>query len=219
MKIIMLAVLALGGSVAHAALTSTLTGPGEIKVGNSATFVATVEVTPEPGYDVFAMNDLNYAFYSGDGQVWDWIVPDSELVGGTLKSYTFSASFTYLATGTFEPYFIATETSTEFHTDWVAPPGYQQNSGYNVQVSYACGPLNTQTCYRDEWIDTSRWINPGYTPHGESYGVESSTGARTALVVSIPEPGTYALMLAGLATVGLVARRRKALTLQSDAPR
>ncbi len=37
----------------------------------------------------------------------------------------------------------------------------------------------------------------------------------TVTVTPVPEPGTYALMLAGLGAIGLVARRRRVLTASS----
>ena len=43
--------------------------------------------------------------------------------------------------------------------------------------------------------------------HGETF-THISAGANWA-VTSVPEPGTYALMLGGLAALGFVARRRR----------
>lgn len=44
-----------------------------------------------------------------------------------------------------------------------------------------------------------------------TYNYDGKTdGVNTDIPPAVPEPGTYALMLAGLATVGAIARRRKA---------
>jgi hypothetical protein len=194
---------------AHAGVTAVLSGPSVIDAGQTASFTAHVTLTPLDGYDFFAMTGLDYQFDSGDGTFWMGTLASSEFVGGTLKSYDFSAHFLYDTPGTFAPKFTVTSHTTEFQTDYVAVP-YFQNSGYSYQTRYSCGVFNTYTCYQDHWVDTSRWIGVGYVPHAEIYNVATSAGSVTSMVVNVPEPQTYAMMLAGLGLMFVIARRRKA---------
>lgn len=55
-------------------------------------------------------------------------------------------------------------------------------------------------------IELSAWGSPSDL---FSYRIEINT------VTAVPEPSTYALMLAGLAAVGFTARRRRAVPLRS----
>ncbi|MFN0184722.1 MAG: alkaline phosphatase PhoX, partial [Aquabacterium sp.] len=55
--------------------------------------------------------------------------------------------------------------------------------------------------YFDPFNANRAWVNIQHPASGVDRMIE---------ITAVPEPGTYALMLAGLAGVGLVARRRKA---------
>ena len=44
----------------------------------------------------------------------------------------------------------------------------------------------------------------------EAWGISSASVQSTAMVSAVPEPETYAMMLAGLGLIGTIARRRKA---------
>jgi hypothetical protein len=58
-------------------------------------------------------------------------------------------------------------------------------------------------------LQTNRLRNHGFVIHCEITD-ESLAVGQVALTAAVPEPETYALMLAGLAVVGAAARRRKA---------
>jgi PEP-CTERM motif len=52
-------------------------------------------------------------------------------------------------------------------------------------------------------------VEDGYTSLGNVVFASTGTAFELAAVAPVPEPETYALMLAGLAAVGFIARRRK----------
>lgn len=220
-KLFVALALVLAASGAKAGITSTLSGPPEINWYETATFTAHVEITPDAGWDGAAIDGLSYQFGSGDGRTWGQNlgggafgagVVGSGYMGyaweGSSRSFDFSVSFQYLVPGTYTPSFTITKQTTEFDNDAVLFPYFEMN-GYSYQESYACGFLNMDICYRDVQVDMSRWIPAGSNvPHNFSYNRFDDASASTTLVVSIPEPETYAMMLAGLGMLGL-ARRRK----------
>jgi hypothetical protein len=65
------------------------------------------------------------------------------------------------------------------------------------------GGIGTASVYVDPLIQ----IAPGFA-NASQYSIELSPGIGNS-VAAIPEPSTYALMLAGLGVLGIVARRRK----------
>jgi hypothetical protein len=66
--------------------------------------------------------------------------------------------------------------------------------------------INVNVCTWDLGFDPI----PCSSKNGAGLRLETMFDGKALSVSAVPEPGTYALLIAGLATVGLVARRRKA---------
>ena len=84
---------------------------------------------------------------------------------------------------------------------------------------YAGAPTADGGLYESYWLDSTfskleYLVGPGnysFTISGDGAGgLPAGFGVQLATVAPVPEPETYALMLAGLAVVGAAARRRKA---------
>ncbi|WP_046113595.1 PEP-CTERM sorting domain-containing protein [Aquincola tertiaricarbonis] len=83
----------------------------------------------------------------------------------------------------------------------------------HTHLTFGTNPLGTEGAY----LLTMQLTSPVYTASAPfliafNYGVseENFELAVESLVTAVPEPGTYALMLAGIVAVGAVARRRQA---------
>jgi hypothetical protein len=106
--------------------------------------------------------------------------------------------------------------------------GFQFSAGntsgeYNTQINTGSGPtVGTAMYYKRFDFDVSG-LTPGLSVHFDLYNSKFSKGleldvdkfapfshdAEAHVMTPIPEPETYAMLLAGLGLMGLVARRRK----------
>ena len=154
--------------------------------------------------------------YYGDtaAQQWHYLpyvpVPLTSAFG-TLESVTISTSIT----GTKD----ASDTVSmryAFVTGW-SPADYQF---YNiVTIANSSTTFSISNSFRFNTLSSlGDWINPQYLPQADYYFESKSTlthsvNAKTVLtydyVSAVPEPESYAMLLAGLGLMGFIVRRRK----------
>jgi PEP-CTERM motif len=84
--------------------------------------------------------------------------------------------------------------------------GYGGNFGIFAGNAIGDGIAKLSLCS----YDLSTLSVPCLTKNGAGLDMQATFDGSTLSVTAVPEPGTYALLLAGLATVGFIARRRKA---------
>lgn len=159
-----------------------------ILAGISSSALADTPITAGSGWQVDGIYTAGKTVLSGwtfslaAGDVGTFRVVDSFLVGDTWRLYK---GTTLLATST-----TGTRTTTGFTGD-----------------------------YEDSWLDASYSAlaytfsgagNYSFDVFGDGGGGLPAAVGVSLSVAAVPEPETYALMLAGLGVLGFVARRRKA---------
>lgn len=98
----------------------------------------------------------------------------------------------------------------------------QQSGIYNSQDDAGSGPIAGTVLYYKRFDFEIAGLNPGQVVHFDLYNEKFSRGGEIDInkfapfshdaqaVTLVPEPETYAMLLAGLGLVGLMARRRRA---------
>ncbi len=97
--------------------------------------------------------------------------------------------------------------------DWYTqgPKNINEFGVYYLGASFASGLSDVYLRFTQEitWSYHSVFYANGAQSHAESRLFELSAGTVAATTAPIPEPETYAMLLAGLGVLGFVARRRK----------
>jgi len=182
---------AFGCGSAYAYVTATPLTASSSTIAQGQTVSLTIDLTDflSADYNTEFVTSIDYLFNSGDGQTAFGTDVINQYVPSNIP---FSNSFTYLSAGNFTPTFSANVFTTDSYTYYT----YQQTGGYY----YSCGFFST--C----WAPTY-----GYVPHTGYSNLSFTTNETTSLNVlsAVPEPKTYAMLLAGLGLIGFMTLRRK----------
>lgn len=179
-----------------------------IAAGQSVTFSTNFTDTLTAGYDSEYIKSVSYVFNSGDGQTFaNSFTTNSQ--GGIAPTVNLSQSFTYATPGSYQPSFSATVTTFDNYHQ-TEEYQYQSGTGYHY---YSCGFFSTCSSSYPIYSTGSR---TNYYTTELSSGVSSATDltVTTSVAAAVPEPETYATLLAGLGLIGAVTRRRRLVARQ-----
>lgn len=156
------------------------------------------------GYNTRTFNSesisrIDYSFGSGDGQFFSGSVN-----GLNAQSYDLSQAFSYAIAGDYTAWFAATVYTADWYDYWAHSYEY-------VYYTYSCGFFGTGTCSGYRVVDTPYIAQTAQSFTWYAYGTTQLTVADGAALptAAVPEPETYAMLLAGLGVLGSVVRRRK----------
>ncbi len=130
---------------------------------------------------------------AADGSLFDFSQVD------VLSMYVGAASYDFIS-------FTGTHADGTTNTSWfvITPPGAQVTPGREIQVNPDSNGVTTIN-FGDGFSNLSQLTWSSGAHYVDNIGVSASSGPA---VSPVPEPETYALMLAGLGFVGWTARRR-----------
>jgi len=186
--------VALSSGAANAAFTGYYSlGPGTHWVSDTP-WNGSIDTTGIPdSVALVSPNDVNN--YGNSASTTLMITPGSAGDNATLY-VSFQWSYTTLdGSSTFDPFFfLLNGNPTQLTADGVVSP---QSGSYSIQL-HSGDTFGFEANSVDSWFGSATTTITDFTVAGEN----------TPYVTSVPEPESFAMLLAGLGLLGFMARRR-----------